>query len=43
DSGGKYGAFYEEVEGRKTREGGGFGLGGKGRKGREVKDGYGEV
>nr|GFA45382.1 hypothetical protein [Tanacetum cinerariifolium] len=29
--------------GRKTRRGGGFGLGGKGRNGREVKDGYGEV
>nr|GEW42974.1 hypothetical protein [Tanacetum cinerariifolium] len=40
DSGGKYEALYEEVGGRKTRVGGGFGLGGKGR---EVEDGYGEV
>nr|GFA37577.1 hypothetical protein [Tanacetum cinerariifolium] len=35
DSGGKYGVLYEEVEGRKTRGGGGFGLGGKVGKGRE--------
>nr|GFA29148.1 hypothetical protein [Tanacetum cinerariifolium] len=43
DSEGRYGVLYEVVGGSKTRGGGGFGLGGKVGKGREVEDGYGEV
>nr|GEX00151.1 hypothetical protein [Tanacetum cinerariifolium] len=43
DSEGRYGVLYEVVWGSKTRGGGGFGLGGKVGKGREVEDGYGEV
>nr|GEY51142.1 hypothetical protein [Tanacetum cinerariifolium] len=38
DSGGRYGVLYEEVGGRKTRGGGGFGLGEKVGKGREWRE-----
>nr|GEV08885.1 hypothetical protein [Tanacetum cinerariifolium] len=40
---GKVWGIVRGGRGRKTRGGGGFGLGGKVGKGREVEDGYGEV